>query len=96
MVLLGEPGAGAPAACAPIAAGSGVLLLFDIGPMEFLIVVGAAIMLFGGDLPDVARKAGRAARKLRTMASEAARNLDVPADITQLPGVSEFKSTGTW
>ncbi len=67
------------------------LALFDIGPMEFMIVVAAAIMLFGGDLPDVARKAGRTVRKLRTLASETARNLQDPAGIGSLPGLAEFK-----
>jgi len=68
-----------------------VLALFDIGPMEFLVVIGAAIMLFGGDLPDVARKAGRTVRKLRTLAGEATRNLQAGGDLTRLPGAAEFR-----
>jgi Sec-independent protein translocase protein TatA len=67
-----------------------VLLLFDIGPLEFLILAAAAVMLFGGELPDVARKAGRMVRKLRTLASEAARNLETP-DIGALPGGDELR-----
>jgi Sec-independent protein translocase protein TatA len=79
-----------PAAVPPPAGAPAVLLLFDIGPMEFFILVGAAIMLFGGDLPDVARKAGRTVRKLRALATEAARNLETP-DVTRLPGGDELR-----
>ncbi|HTE05522.1 MAG TPA: twin-arginine translocase TatA/TatE family subunit [Planctomycetota bacterium] len=68
------------------------LALFDIGPLEFMVLIGAAVMLFGGDLPDVARKAGRTVRKLRRLASEAAKNLDVPGELSRLPGAAEFKA----
>ena len=36
-----------------------VLAFLNIGPLELLLLGAAAVLLFGGDLPDVARKAAR-------------------------------------
>lgn len=47
--------------------------LLNIGPFEVLLLVAVAVMLFGGDLPDAARKAGRLMAKLRATASELGR-----------------------
>jgi len=52
------------------------LLLLDIGLLELLLLVGLAIMLFGGDLPDTLRRAGRFVARLRGMAAELARDVD--------------------
>lgn len=62
-----------------------MLGLLDIGPIEFLILVGAAVMLFGGDLPDVARRAGRAVARLREVASEFTRSIDAPSELRRPP-----------
>jgi Sec-independent protein translocase protein TatA len=68
-----------PAAPAP------VLLLLDIGPWEFLVLAAAAVMLFGGELPDVMRRAGRFVAKLRGMAEDLGRSASLPEDLAQLP-----------
>jgi len=61
------------------------LLLLDIGPWEFLVIAALAVMLFGGDLPDVMRRAGRFVAKLRGMAEEIGRSASLPEDLAQLP-----------
>jgi Sec-independent protein translocase protein TatA len=67
------------------AAPAPVLLLLDIGPWEFLVLAAAAVMLFGGELPDVMRRAGRFVAKLRGMAEEIGRSASLPEDLAQLP-----------
>ena len=67
------------------AAPAPVLLLLDIGPWEFLVIAALAVMLFGGDLPDVMRRAGRFVAKLRGMAEEIGRSASLPEDLAQLP-----------
>jgi len=62
-----------------------VLGLLDIGPWELLLVAVGAILLFGGDLPDVARRAGRSLGRLRSMAGDLARSADLPPDVGHLP-----------
>ena len=62
-----------------------VLGLLDVGPLEMLVLTAAAIMLFGGDLPDIARKAGRMIGRLRAAASDLTREVDPPADLLHLP-----------
>ena len=47
--------------------------LLNVGPFELLLLVAVAVMLFGGDLPDAARKAGRLVARLRATASELGR-----------------------
>jgi Sec-independent protein translocase protein TatA len=59
--------------------------LLDIGPVELLILAAAAVMLFGGDLPDMARRAGRMLGRLRASAQELTREVEPPADLGQLP-----------
>ena len=61
------------------------LLLLDVGPIEMLVLAVAAIMLFGGDLPDLARRAGQFVGRLRSAASELTREIDVPPDLHRLP-----------
>ncbi len=56
------------------------LLLFDIGAMELILVAILAIMLYGGDLPDVARKAGATVRRLRGVADDLKRQVTLPTD----------------
>jgi Sec-independent protein translocase protein TatA len=62
-----------------------LLGLLDIGPIELMIVLAAAVMLFGGDLPDIARRAGQFVGRLRSSAQEFTRDLDAPRDLTRLP-----------
>jgi sec-independent protein translocase protein TatA len=59
--------------------------LLDIGPIELLLLAAAAVMLFGGELPDMARRAGKALGKLRATARELSRQIDLPPDVGQLP-----------
>lgn len=35
------------------------LLIFNLGPMETVIILAVALLVFGGRLPDVARSLGR-------------------------------------
>lgn len=50
--------------------------IFNIGPFEVLVLGAVSVMLFGGDLPDVARKAGAMVGRLRAMAMDLRRQLD--------------------
>jgi sec-independent protein translocase protein TatB len=50
--------------------------VFDIGPGEFLVLLVIAVILFGPErLPELARKAARTIRYVRTMADNAQRQL---------------------
>ncbi|HZL99502.1 MAG TPA: twin-arginine translocase TatA/TatE family subunit, partial [Planctomycetota bacterium] len=59
--------------------------LLDVGPIEMLVLALAAIMLFGGDLPDIARRAGRIMGRLRGAANDLTRQFDAPPDLLHLP-----------
>lgn len=59
--------------------------LLDVGPMEMLVLGVAAIMLFGGDLPDIARRAGGIVGRLRAAAHELTKQIDPPPDLLHLP-----------
>ena len=59
--------------------------LLDVGPMEMLVLGVAAIMLFGGDLPDIARRAGQMIGRIRAAANELTKQIDPPADLFHLP-----------
>lgn len=58
--------------------------MFDVGFGELLLVAALAIMLYGGELPDVARKAGQTMRRLRGAADDLKRQMTTAAD----PGLS--------
>jgi sec-independent protein translocase protein TatB len=50
--------------------------VFDIGPAEFLLLLVIAVILFGPErLPELARKAARMIRYVRTLADNAQRQL---------------------
>ena len=50
--------------------------MFDIGPAEFVLLLVLAVILFGPErLPELARKAARIVRYVRTMADNAQRQL---------------------
>ena len=55
-----------------------ILAFLNIGTFELLVVLVVAVMLFGGDLPDVARKAARMVGRVRTMAQDLGRELNRP------------------
>jgi Sec-independent protein translocase protein TatA len=58
------------------------LALLDIGPFEFVLLAAAAVLLFGGDLPDVARKTARFLGKLRSLSSDLSQELQkTPHDL---------------
>ncbi|MFT7463130.1 MAG: Sec-independent protein translocase protein TatA [Pseudohongiellaceae bacterium] len=58
-----------------------VLALLNIGPLELLLLGAAAVLLFGGDLPDVARKAARMAGRLRGMTNDFTREFHEHDDL---------------
>ena len=64
---------------------TGALALLDVGPIEMLVLAVAAIMLFGGDLPDIARRAGQIVGRLRSAATDLTREIDMPSDLNRLP-----------
>lgn len=50
--------------------------VFDIGALEFVVLAVAALFIFGPDrLPDIARQAARGLRQVRSMATNARREL---------------------
>lgn len=55
--------------------------ILNIGPFELILIAGAAVLLFGGDLPQAARQAARFVGKLRGMASELTRELTPPPEL---------------
>ncbi len=61
------------------------LAILNIGLLELFLIVIAAIMLFGGDLPDVARKAGRLVGRLRSTVDDLRRYVDTPAELRDVP-----------
>jgi sec-independent protein translocase protein TatA len=69
------------------------LALLNIGPIEILLVLGAAVLLFGGDLPETARKLGTFMARARSAANDIKRTVyEAEAEektIRQLPPVSE-------
>jgi Sec-independent protein translocase protein TatA len=60
------------------------LLMFDIGAGELLLVALLAIMLYGGDLPDVARKTGQQIRKIRGVADDLKRQVQAPPEAAEV------------
>jgi len=66
------------------------LALFNIGPMELLIMAAAAVMLFGGDLPATARKAAQTVGRLRSLAADLGREFSVDEHATR-PGRVNLK-----
>ena len=64
---------------------TGALALLDVGPIEMLVLAVAAVMLFGGDLPDIARRAGQIVGRLRSAATDLTREIDMPSDLNRLP-----------
>src|SRR5215467_8852067 len=65
------------------------LLLFDVGAGEMLLVILLAIMLYGGDLPDVARKTGQQIRKIRGIADDLKRQVQLPPEADIRPILRE-------
>ena len=58
-----------------------VLAIFNIGPLELMIMAAAAVMLFGGDLPVTARKAARTIGRLKALASELGREFSAADEL---------------
>jgi Sec-independent protein translocase protein TatA len=57
-----------------------VLAILNIGPFELLLLSAAAVLLFGGDLPEVARKAAAMAGRLRAMTTNLTREMQSHGD----------------
>jgi sec-independent protein translocase protein TatA len=55
--------------------------MFDVGATELLVVAALAVMLYGGDLPDVARKAGTTVKRLRGVADDLKRQVTLPPEM---------------
>ena len=67
-----------------------IIAIFNIGPIELLIMAAAAVMLFGGDLPATARKAARTLGRLRGLATELGREFSAEEHLPKLPKRSDF------
>ncbi|MCB9898063.1 MAG: twin-arginine translocase TatA/TatE family subunit [Planctomycetes bacterium] len=65
-----------------------LLAFLNIGTFELLVVLVVAVMLFGGDLPDVARKTARMVGKVRGMAQDLGRELNRP-DLGRHPDIRD-------
>ncbi len=65
------------------------LAFFNIGPFEIMVLGAVSIMLFGGDLPDVARKAGVLVGKLRATAADLRRQLDDASQVREVKTMVE-------
>ena len=63
------------------------LLMFDIGATELLLVAALAVMLYGGELPDVARKAGSTMKRLRGVADDLKRQVQMPPEVAEIRDV---------
>lgn len=58
----------------------------QIGPLEILVVLLVALIVFGPEkLPDMARKVGRAASELKRMASDVKSEFDTSFDVEDEP-----------
>lgn len=68
-----------------------MLAIFNIGPLEWIVLLVGAVLLFGGDLPSVVRRLAQFLGKLRAMAAEITREVDLhdryasPPQRPQLP-----------
>lgn len=62
--------------------------IFNIGPFELLLLGAVSVMLFGGDLPDVARKAGVLVGKLRAVAADLRRQFDESDHVREVKDVA--------
>ena len=49
--------------------------MFDIGSGELMVILVMALLLFGGSLPDVARKLGRSVAELKRGLADSTRPL---------------------
>lgn len=67
-----------------------ILALLDIGPFELLLMAAVAVMFFGGDLPDVARKAARMVARLRAMSTDLTQELQRPPEELRRPSELNF------
>lgn len=57
--------------------------MFNMGPQELIIIGGLAVMLFGKNLPDVAKKLGKSYSQFRKGLSEMQAQLQVDdVDVT--------------
>ena len=66
----------------------------DVGPVELLIVLAIALLLFGGaKLPKLARSMGQASKEFRRGLTEGASDDD--SDHTEAPSKPETKSGPT-
>ncbi|GJM21910.1 MAG: hypothetical protein DHS20C15_18250 [Planctomycetota bacterium] len=62
-----------------------MLGLLNIGPLEWIVLLGGAVLLFGGDLPGVVRKLAQVLGRLRAMASDLSREVDLHGRYEQPP-----------
>lgn len=56
--------------------------MFNMGPQELIIIGGLAVLLFGKNLPDVAKKLGKSYSQFRKGLSEMQAQLQIDDDVT--------------
>ena len=54
--------------------------ILNIGTFEMLVLAAAAVLLFGGDLPETARKTARLVSRVRSMMHDVTRELNAPTE----------------
>lgn len=63
------------------------LAILNIGTFELLVLAGGAVLLFGGDLPQTARKVARVVARIRGMVADLGAELNPPPELKKPPRV---------
>ena len=64
--------------------------MFNMGPQEIIIIGGLAVLLFGKNLPDVAKKLGKSYSQFRKGLSDMQAQLHIDDDVTSSSNSSYY------